>query len=98
MRECQAFARQPILADVDSMVLAVLSHGTADSVICGTDGRGIHVLNEICPIFSAKECPYLSCKPKMYIFNACRGGKLIYMDLFFKSKKDLIVFELLVNI
>lgn len=75
LEECRTFAKKPILANVDCMVLAVLSHGTADSVICGTDGRGIHVLNEICPIFSAKECPYLSCKPKMYIFNACRGEK-----------------------
>lgn len=75
LRECQAFARHPILANADSMVLAVLSHGTADNVISGTDGRGIDVINEICPIFSAKRCPSLSCKPKMYIFNACRGEK-----------------------
>lgn len=75
LRECQAFARQPILANVDSMVLAVLSHGTADNMISGTDGGEIHVINEICPIFSAKNCPSLSRKPKMYIFNACRGNK-----------------------
>lgn len=60
MRECQIFARDPILAKVDCMVLALLSHGTADNVISGTDGIGIHVVEEICPIFSAKRCLSLS--------------------------------------
>lgn len=86
MRECQAFARQPILADVDSMVLAVLSHGTADNVICGVDGKMINVMDEICPIFSPLRCRSLSGKPKMYIFNACRGGELHcnLLGLYFK--------------
>lgn len=70
LRECQIFARDPILAKVDCMVLALLSHGTADNVISGTDGIGIHVVEEICPIFSAKRCLSLCGKPKMYIFNA----------------------------
>lgn len=57
------------------MVLAVLSHGTADNVICGVDGREIDVFEEIIPIFSPIKCSSLRGKPKMYIFNACRGGK-----------------------
>lgn len=80
LRECQTFARDPILAKVDCMVLALLSHGTADNVISGTDGIGIHVVEEICPIFSAKRCLSLCGKPKMYIFNACRGGEFIQLQ------------------
>lgn len=80
LRECQIFARDPILAKVDCMVLALLSHGTADNVISGTDGIGIHVVEEICPIFSAKRCLSLCGKPKMYIFNACRGGEFIKLQ------------------
>uniref|UniRef100_A0A8W8JXW5 Caspase-2 n=1 Tax=Magallana gigas TaxID=29159 RepID=A0A8W8JXW5_MAGGI len=73
LRDCKDFAKDPILAKVDCMVLAVLSHGTADNVICGADAKMINVMDEICPIFSPLRCPYLSGKPKMYIFNACRG-------------------------
>lgn len=75
LSECWAFARRPTLANVDCMVLAVLSHGTAESLICGVDGGEIHVFEEIIPIFSPKKCPSLRGKPKMYIFNACRGEK-----------------------
>lgn len=75
LRDCRDFAKDPILDKVDCMVLAVLSHGTADNVICGADGKMINVMDEICPIFSPLRCPYLSGKPKMYIFNACRGEK-----------------------
>uniref|UniRef100_K1QA97 Caspase-2 n=1 Tax=Magallana gigas TaxID=29159 RepID=K1QA97_MAGGI len=39
LRECQIFARDPILAKVDCMVLALLSHGTADNVIRYTSYR-----------------------------------------------------------
>lgn len=75
LRECKDFANKRILAKVDCMVLAVLSHGTADNVICGVDEKMINVMDEICPIFSPQKCPSLSGKPKMYIFNACRGEK-----------------------
>lgn len=75
LAQCRAFARDPILAKVDCMVLAVLSHGKADSLICGVDGEVINVMDEIVPMFSPKRCPPLSGKPKMYIFNACRGEK-----------------------
>nr|XP_022343163.1 caspase-2-like [Crassostrea virginica] len=74
MREFHEFSKNPWLEKVDCMVLAVLSHGQKD-VICGIDGGGIDVLQKIVPIFSSKECPSLAGKPKMYICNACRGGK-----------------------
>lgn len=77
MREFREFSKNPWLEKVDCMVLAVLSHGQKDNVICGIDGRGIDVLQEIVPIFSSKECPSLAGKPKMYICNACRGGKFL---------------------
>lgn len=86
MRDCKAFAKDRILAKVDCMVLAVLSHGTEDNVICGVDEKMINVIDEICPIFSSRKCPSLSGKPKMYILNACRGGELNcnLLDLYFK--------------
>ena len=76
MREFREFSKNPWLEKVDCMVLAVLSHGKKD-VICGIDGGGIDVLQKIVPIFSSKECPSLAGKPKMYICNACRGGKFL---------------------
>ena len=75
-KEFREFSKNPWLEKVDCMVLAVLSHGKKD-VICGIDGEGIDVLQEIVPIFSSKECPSLAGKPKMYICNACRGGKFL---------------------
>lgn len=56
MRECQTFARDPILAKVDCMVLALLSHGTADNVISGTDGIGIHeFMKRYVPFFQQRD-------------------------------------------
>ena len=81
MREFREFSKNPLLEKVDCMVLAVLSHGQKDNVICGIDGRGINVLQDIVPIFSPKECPSLAGKPKMYICNACRGGMFLISHL-----------------
>ncbi|XP_061163123.1 caspase-2-like [Saccostrea echinata] len=74
VREFQVFANRTDLENTDCMVLAVLSHGTSDNIICGVDGRGIDVY-DIFHFFSAKGCPMMRGKPKMFIFNACRGDK-----------------------
>lgn len=70
----------------------ILSHGgrtttcNADSridvrdVIYGTDGERVHV-RDIMDYFSNDKCSALQGVPKMFIFQACRGGKLKLMKL-----------------
>lgn len=75
LKEFHTFANHSDLENADCLVLAVLSHGTGENYICGVDGRGIHVMDILTKIFSAKKCPKMRGKPKMFIFNACRGDK-----------------------
>jgi hypothetical protein len=74
IEEISAFTENSQLHDVDCMVLAVLSHGTSDRIICGIDGKGVDIYEHVFSLFSAKRCPMMRGKPKMFIFNACRGG------------------------
>lgn len=58
-------------ADRDCFAVAVLSHGD-DGVLYGVD-KTITIENFIAPI---KSCPSLVGKPKLFIFQACRGNEL----------------------
>lgn len=59
--------------DGDCFVCCILSHGSADGVH-GTDGgvvRGSDVYDQ----FNRISCPSLIIKPKVFLIQACRGGK-----------------------
>ena len=79
----KSFAQYGDLQRVDSLVVVILSHGGGDGVIYGTDGnsrnREPHKVvrdENIMDIFSAKNCPFMAQKPKLFIIQACRGRKL----------------------
>lgn len=57
--------------DVNSFFLVILSHGNEDGIY-GTDCRTIKT-ETILNYFSAERCPGLAFKPKIFIFQACRG-------------------------
>lgn len=62
-------------SEYGALFLIILSHGNQYG-ICGKDGAGqLNVLTEsdILPFFSARKCPSLAFKPKIFIFQACRG-------------------------
>lgn len=61
------------LANLDSFVSVVMSHGGLGDVIYGTDGNTITV-HEIAKKFNNKNCKALLGKPKLFFISACRGG------------------------
>jgi len=60
-------------SDCDCFVMCVLSHGE-DGYLYTRDTVYSH--NEIWNLFSARKCPTLAGKPKLFFFQACRGSKL----------------------
>ena len=58
---------------LDCLVVAILSHGI-NGQIYGTDGVLLSV-EELMAHFRGTRCPSLAGKPKIFILQACRGGK-----------------------
>lgn len=57
----------------DSFMCWILSHGSENSFY-GSDGIPIKI-DVVKSYFSVKNCPSLADKPKMFIYNCCRGNK-----------------------
>ena len=55
----------------DSLVCCILSHGE-EGKIFGSDSRAVE-LDDIKNLFTAKECPKLQGKPKLFFIQACHG-------------------------
>ena len=70
----EKMAKDERLKTVDSFGLAVLSHGDNNDTVFGTDGEALKAL-EIFNKFDPTERHSLAGKPKLFIINACRGGK-----------------------
>nr|KAG5698933.1 hypothetical protein BaRGS_024854 [Batillaria attramentaria] len=66
------FARDPQLSQVDACAVIILSHGGEGDTIHGTDGRSIRRI-DVAGIFNTIGCPAMKDKPKLFIFQACRG-------------------------
>ncbi|XP_011136833.1 caspase-3 [Harpegnathos saltator] len=77
------FSRSSDLVKVDSCFVIISSHGTEDekhhTEIQGVDsGRGDYekvLCTEILDYFSVDACPQLSGKPKIFVFQLCRGPR-----------------------
>lgn len=50
-----------------------MSHGN-NEIILGTDGGSKNIIDLI-TLFNSNNCTSMTGKPKMFIVNACRGGK-----------------------
>ncbi|XP_012269448.2 caspase-3 [Athalia rosae] len=81
----KTFSQNPKLRHVSSMFVIVMSHGgqkidsdsrttDSDSVVFGTDERTIPV-SKILNLFTATSCENMCRKPKIFIFQTCRGDK-----------------------
>ncbi|XP_039351884.1 caspase-2 isoform X3 [Mauremys reevesii] len=69
----QMFSQLPAHRDVDSCIVALLSHGI-EGGIYGVDGKLLQ-LQEIFTLFDNANCPSLQNKPKMFFIQACRGDE-----------------------
>nr|XP_008118735.1 PREDICTED: caspase-10 isoform X1 [Anolis carolinensis] len=59
--------------DMDCLVCCILSHGESGKIY-GTDGNLIPI-RTIMSYFTAKQCPQLAKKPKLFFIQACQGEK-----------------------
>ncbi|CAL4242800.1 unnamed protein product [Meganyctiphanes norvegica] len=67
------FSEHKIHEEVDSMILVVMSHGLNDNTFVTSNGQTM-TSQEVYEIFSDKNCPALKHKPKIFIFQHCRGN------------------------
>ncbi|KYN04011.1 Caspase Nc [Cyphomyrmex costatus] len=84
----KTFSKRDDLNKVDSCFVIVTSHGMEDkennTEIQGTDYHIVSrepnyekvLCTEICDYFTAEACPQLAEKPKIFIFQLCRGKKI----------------------
>lgn len=57
----------------DAFVFIIMSHGGDRDQIYGVDGRPVKI-EELMSEFIATKCPTLQNKPKLFIFQSCRGS------------------------
>lgn len=68
------FAQLAHHKSVDSCVVILLTHGL-EGQIYGSDAKLIN-LSEVFNFFDGNFCPGLQGKPKFFLVQACRGGKI----------------------
>ncbi|XP_067008293.2 caspase-1-like [Anabrus simplex] len=61
-------------SDADCLVVVVLSHGKGKPYIWARDD--FYSVESVWTPFTADKCPTLAGKPKIFIFQACRGNDL----------------------
>ncbi|XP_066457593.1 caspase-2 isoform X2 [Eleutherodactylus coqui] len=67
--ELDVFSRRPDHSQMDSCVVAILSHGV-DGAVYGSDGQ---LVQDVFMKLDNAHCPQLQNKPKMFFIQACRG-------------------------
>ncbi|GFS01089.1 caspase-2 [Elysia marginata] len=76
VNKLKEFAKLQEHAEMDACFVCLLSHGE-EGFIFGTDGKRIP-LEEIFMLFGNTNCRGLIGKPKVFIIQACRGGKCLF--------------------
>lgn len=61
-------------SNFDAFIMIVMSHGADGDAIFGVSGKHKVTVKELMDEFSVNECPSLADKPKIFIFQACRGS------------------------
>ncbi|KAM9166004.1 caspase-14 [Pangshura tecta] len=60
--------------EISCCLITLMSHGRSHGLIQGKDGDTVD-LDDIFALFNNIQCPKLQEKPKIFIIQACRGGK-----------------------
>ncbi|XP_063604403.1 caspase-1-A-like [Penaeus indicus] len=66
------FAQHEQFIFADCAIIIIMSHGEKGPVFKTSDMQDISV-STVCNIFLDKNCPHLKGKPKIFLFNFCRG-------------------------
>lgn len=73
MGAIKEFARHEKHRQSDSAVVIVLTHGK-NGYFCGIDEE-LAPIDQFVSALNASNCPALAGKPKLFLFQACRGRK-----------------------
>ena len=65
--------------NADCFILIILTHGTQNAIY-GSDGKTVDI-KEIKDMFNARNFFCMENKPKLFFFQACRGGTLYNIKL-----------------
>uniref|UniRef100_A0A8C3NKJ9 Uncharacterized protein n=1 Tax=Geospiza parvula TaxID=87175 RepID=A0A8C3NKJ9_GEOPR len=77
----ETWQRVPDHKDRNCFICCILSHGKSGAVY-GTDDRLVSI-RVLTSHFTAKRCPQLAAKPKLFFIQACQGDKIqrpVYVD------------------
>ena len=72
MEDVCTMAKCGLSKDNSGLLVFIMTHGTTDDRLYGSDGNPIP-LKQIAEIFEINKCPLLKDKPKIFIIHACRG-------------------------
>nr|XP_027232060.1 caspase-1-like isoform X2 [Penaeus vannamei] len=73
IKAIREFRSNEELNSVDSCIVIIMSHGRDEKSFFTSDNLYLSV-NEVVERFSNRECPALKGKPKIFIFQYCRGA------------------------
>lgn len=71
--DAKNFAKDPAHDYSHSCIVVVLTHGKLGS-LDGVNGKSV-LIEDFVSCFHSNQAPALCGKPKIFIFQACRGGK-----------------------
>ncbi|NWT24775.1 CASPA protein, partial [Cardinalis cardinalis] len=77
----ETWQRVPDHKDRNCFICCILSHGKSGAIF-GTDYRPVSI-RVLTSHFTAKQCPQLAAKPKLFFIQACQGDKIqrpVYVD------------------
>ncbi|NXS03195.1 CASPA protein, partial [Oxylabes madagascariensis] len=77
----QSWQRVPDHKDRNCFICCILSHGKSGAIY-GTDDKLVSI-RTLTTHFTAKQCPQLAAKPKLFFIQACQGNSIqrpVYVD------------------
>ncbi|KAK3871520.1 hypothetical protein Pcinc_023328 [Petrolisthes cinctipes] len=87
LKSLDEFCSNDNLKKVDAAVVCFLSHGENENTFYTSDDKTMTV-TQVQEKFIDSKCPKLKGKPKLFLFNFCRGNKIEKGYLFDKTSYD----------
>jgi hypothetical protein len=84
MKKLVQLSKDPVLINHNAFACMIISHGTDKAEIIGFDNEALDI-KEMCQTFDDTNCPVMKRKPRIFVFNCCRGGILV-LDLHKKQE------------
>ena len=66
----------------DAFVMVAMSHGSKDQTFLLADEKSISIDKELVTPFDGENWPIMINKPKIFLFQCCRGKGKVYFNFF----------------